>query len=993
MDYFFIVATSFYNAPESYFDKYLNEVLYLFEQSGADVVVFEDIDRYNSVQIFQRLREINSLINRKYKRNKKQRKTIRFFYLLRDDMFISKDRTKFFDFMLPVVPIVDSSNSYDQIIKLFRDEIDEGQFKPEFLQGVSLYIDDMRVLKNIFNEYLIYKNRIGTTEQDNNKLLAIIIYKNIFPSDFSELQLNRGFVYKIFSYKVNYIEKEKKRIDATINLYTERIDTINNECLKNKEEIERLYTNSHYRLYGNINNRILPQYEAEKNERLRLMEEKTSNQLNDYQKKIESLKKEKTSLYDKKLSEIINRNNIDDVFLVNKGSSVEDYIEVTNSDYFDLLKYLIRNGYIDETYPDYMSYFYANSLSREDKVFLRSITDQKSKDYQYKLKNPQKVIERLRPIDFQSEEILNYDLLDYLLQSYPHDHIYIVNYIFALREKNALDFVFGYLSRDKEIESFIYALCENWSSFFYSAVESSLYSKNQMHHLALMIVYHSSDFLSDVNKNNSLSDYINHSDDFLNIEEPSVEKIIKEFIALEIRFEDINFEMSNKMLLDAVYQHDMYVLNEDIIAKILENYYGIMRSEAYKHQNLSLIRSNMNSALFKYVDSKINEYIEKYTEFCEESIRDNEDAVAWVLNHESLNDDYKNKYVNCLSAKISNLEVICDLQWRSILLSRNLVKCSIENIFEYFLANGSTYDDVLIDWINQNDISFDADGINIDSTQQSEMFNATVKCNKLDNIKYTLIIEKLNHDNKSFEIKDIENNKIMILIDLKVIRMSNEDVLLFMRQSYPECVLYFIEKNIKVYCESIINKDNFDLEEAINLLSSKIHLNYKLKILSHTNEPIQTHEKGYPEKLLLHIFRHNFDERDLPHILINYDYYSTDCQTEIFRLLVSNLDSVIDGEYPVSYNLLQKAIADGAIDENDLFRLFSFSVDRFDLSQTKTCLSQLNQETFLTVFEGKHPKVSINTENSNILEAFKNHQWITSYSIEGDGYRAYGKKQ
>lgn len=49
----------FEHSDESYFDKYLNEVLYLFEHSGADVIVFEDLDRYDTNQIFQRLREIN----------------------------------------------------------------------------------------------------------------------------------------------------------------------------------------------------------------------------------------------------------------------------------------------------------------------------------------------------------------------------------------------------------------------------------------------------------------------------------------------------------------------------------------------------------------------------------------------------------------------------------------------------------------------------------------------------------------------------------------------------------------------------------------------------------------------------------------------------------------------------------------------------------------------------------------------------------------------
>ena len=103
---------------DSYFDKYLNEVLYLFENSDADVIVFEDMDRYNVNQIFQRLREVNTLVNNQLKKENKN--PLRFFYLLRDDIFISKDRTKFFDYIMPVVPVIDSSNSYDQFIAHFK---------------------------------------------------------------------------------------------------------------------------------------------------------------------------------------------------------------------------------------------------------------------------------------------------------------------------------------------------------------------------------------------------------------------------------------------------------------------------------------------------------------------------------------------------------------------------------------------------------------------------------------------------------------------------------------------------------------------------------------------------------------------------------------------------------------------------------------------------------------------------------------------------------
>ena len=86
----------FEESDDSYFDKYLNEVLYLFENVDADAIVFEDMDRFNANKIFERLREVNTLAN--IQLQKESKKILRFFYLLRDDIFISKDRTKFFDY-------------------------------------------------------------------------------------------------------------------------------------------------------------------------------------------------------------------------------------------------------------------------------------------------------------------------------------------------------------------------------------------------------------------------------------------------------------------------------------------------------------------------------------------------------------------------------------------------------------------------------------------------------------------------------------------------------------------------------------------------------------------------------------------------------------------------------------------------------------------------------------------------------------------------------
>ena len=77
-------------------------------------------------------------------------------------------------------------------------------------------------------------------------------------------------------------------------------------------------------------------------------------------------------MQNRQLCEIITRDNIDSIFSItstNEVGTVTHFNEIKSSEYFDLLKYLIRNGYIDETYADYMTYFYENSLSRIDKTF------------------------------------------------------------------------------------------------------------------------------------------------------------------------------------------------------------------------------------------------------------------------------------------------------------------------------------------------------------------------------------------------------------------------------------------------------------------------------------------------------------------------------------------------------------------------------------------------------------------------------------------------
>ena len=118
------------------------------------------------------------------------------------------------------------------------------------MQGLSLYIDDMRLLKNIYNEFIIYFNRLNITELDCNKMLAIIAYKNLFPRDFADLQLNQGFVFTLFSKKDSLIEAEIIEIKKAIDEKQQRLSSYKKEILASMRELNAAFADKYLRNYN-----------------------------------------------------------------------------------------------------------------------------------------------------------------------------------------------------------------------------------------------------------------------------------------------------------------------------------------------------------------------------------------------------------------------------------------------------------------------------------------------------------------------------------------------------------------------------------------------------------------------------------------------------------------------------------------------------------------------------------------------------------------------
>lgn len=243
---------------ESYFDNYLDEIIYILENAKVKAIIFEDIDRYEDNLILARLRELNVIYNRK---QQDYQKRIKFIYLIKDEMFESKDRTKFFDFIIPIVPVIDSANSFSKINSIFESLDINKDFKDStFLYELSLYLDDIRLIKNICNEYNIYRHKLKLFDEKitwltPEKLLAVITYKNIFPKDFAETRLGygQGVLHRVVeSFKeieLEFKEQKLKKINKEVEQVNKNIDKLENDCLNNMAELVCLFIKIPYGNY------------------------------------------------------------------------------------------------------------------------------------------------------------------------------------------------------------------------------------------------------------------------------------------------------------------------------------------------------------------------------------------------------------------------------------------------------------------------------------------------------------------------------------------------------------------------------------------------------------------------------------------------------------------------------------------------------------------------------------------------------------------------
>ncbi len=544
------------NSSKSILNEHYDEILYFFEKNPLNVVVIEDLDRFQNTNIFTKLRELNILLNNSdILKNKKEYKIfgIKFLYAVGDDLFDDKkERVKFFEYIIPVIPFINSSNAEEQLQTLIKEsELEDNIFHKEFLSDITTFIDDidMRLLINIFHEFVIYRKVLNPDMIKGNEaeLFAMITYKNIDPEDYNKLNSKKGKLYKLLSNKSIYIKDLIKENDSKISNIEEEIKNIKEENITSIKELRSIYINqittkfpdipiyfkeieinkltendefekliedeslsyryryqNHYNSSNDILNFNFSKIENEVNpnftykEREEFVNNKQNNRIEIQQKEIAKLEKQKSEIKNWDLKQIF------------REVGINQYLKYFSNN--ELLRNLILEGYINEKYNDYISLFHEVSLTKEDKKFERSVKSGINEDFGYHLTNIENLVDKHIGLKyFERNGILNFSLLDFLgnnYNKYSKQYDSIIN-LLSNETNRSLEFIERYIKDEKRpLEVFIQKLVENWKGLW-GFIYNRGYSDDKLDiYLYLMIRYVEIDTIIENQNNDYLSQYI-----------------------------------------------------------------------------------------------------------------------------------------------------------------------------------------------------------------------------------------------------------------------------------------------------------------------------------------------------------------------------------------------------------------------------------------------------------------------------------------------------
>jgi len=830
------------STDETVIDKDMKEIVYLLYNSDTEVVVFEDLDRYNNIEIYNKLRELNFLANGYVNSNgQKKKRIIKFIYMVKDGLFASKDRTKFYDYIMPVVPIIDSRTSENYLISLLIKDKEKNKENPNELQAnilanISLYIDDMRLLKNIVNEYYIYLNILPMKELNlnKNKLFAMMVLKNVFPDEFELLQGDTGYIFSIFDRIEKNIIESYKKIDESIELKKNEINSINEYFDKSGE-------------YKNDDKEKIKKLQAE----------------------ITSLDWKKNKLKNNTYKEKINSFNQD------KQKEIFSYTKniIEKEHYLNLVRFLILEGLIDETYYYYRANFDSKVeglLKIKDKIFLKDLHSNASLDIFLDVETPSEIINRLQESDYERENILNRNILKYLLEN---DEKKIIELILETVEKYK-----KYSDLKEILNTFDYENIKKIMELLFEYGQYSVgvkmiedYPENSMVNKYILKAIVLNRKLAESKELKLFQSHIEKNQDIVSIiNENEFDIFVDNISKLEFKFEKLKNLQLSKEKLTKIGNNKLYILDISNIRYLIQELldenieYGQMIGKIYSIDKLKLMK--------EYIEKNFNEFVIQYIKenSKDEKYNNSEEILIKILISE-INDSYKLEYLSKNVMNISTLEKLNEvIENKKIIdkvLSENILKFNKENIL-FYCSKISEYSEEFIKYLGRNINSKNRDEI---LGQNKDLCNELINNPNIDSKLFINIIkhvkEKISCIDERYKDKD-KKSRVKQLIENNLLEINKENIEFLVQNKFDNEIIILIENSEEEEEDNIVAyvlKNDLDKELYYLILNSNISFeNAKLVVddIEEYGGGVKIEEINYEKKEIIKYIIENYLSND-----------------------------------------------------------------------------------------------------------------------------------
>lgn len=835
---------------ETIFNKNLDEIVYFFEKTKYRIVFFEDLDRIDNPKIFIHLRELNNLLNNN---DAIKNKPVVFVYAVRDDIFSNDDRTKFFDFIIPVIPVVNSTNSSEILIKEIN-EINKNGYKcnisEDYLLDVALYITDMRVLQNVLNEFATYKDTLFNSNDlslSDEKLFSIILFKNIYPKEFADIQNESGIIKKVFDKKDIFIDNKMKEIKNIIENYSDLVTLAQKDVaktvlelkyamlgsmldglyevefftvdsssysgklpystfIKNDFDMNRLLDENYLYIryksddygykYIKIDDAVLLSFIERWNALKTINDEKMTKTQDDLKK----LKKEYHDLSKLSISEVLN--DYSAAFL----ETLDDDIKSNK-----LLLFLLRKKYLDENYYLYINYFIEESITKRDMEFVLSVKNLTSRDFDYKLNKKSRVIHYLNDSYFEEKAIYNIDLLEQLLRE--DESTKLNKFISQLSDgsKESLKFIDEFIyreSKDNEVlKKFINQLTNECDEVLNNILISYKFDNSkQIDYLKLIICYCDLQTIKKQNSNNCIKNFLESDNDILiKLKDCDLKNLISIIDDLQIKFKNLNITGVNQTLLKHIFDNNCYEIND----KMFENLLSFKKPELlndYISKPYSTILKLGFDPCVEYIHDNIEIYINRVI-FRRKNVADN---LLDIVEMIKLLKGKRELQINLIQKEKIHLkdlskfggELVLDDKeewlpiWNCLLKKENYIVIKWENILEYWAKFGFTTE--LSEFINRHMMGLKNKSVKMLNDEFIKDFIIA----DIDDLAFKLLIPKMKLKEFNLDISTISKPKLeaMLNCDYFEFTVSRFDKI---KNISDDLANEFIIKNQTEYMDSI----------------------------------------------------------------------------------------------------------------------------------------------------------------------------------------------